>query len=76
LVPSASFPLSAKKDGAKGRTAGPDGPARRPGRPRHALTEPRLERFIGVIYRPDTERWSRYGEAILPRLFDGWRLVR
>jgi erythromycin esterase-like protein len=37
-----------------------------------ALTEPRLERFIGVIYRPETERWSRYSEAILPRQFDAW----
>ena len=32
--------------------------------------EPRLERFIGVIYRPETERWSHYSEAILPRQFD------
>lgn len=39
---------------------------------REALTEPRLERFIGVIYRPDTERWSHYSEAILARQFDGW----
>ena len=39
---------------------------------RQALMEPRLERFIGVIYRPDTERWSHYSEAILPRQFDGW----
>jgi erythromycin esterase-like protein len=39
---------------------------------REALTEPRLERFIGVIYRPDTERWSHYSEAILPRQFDAW----
>ena len=37
-----------------------------------ALLEPRLERFIGVIYRPDTERWSHYSESILPRQFDGW----
>ena len=37
-----------------------------------ALMEPRLERFIGVIYRPETERWSHYSEAILPRQFDGW----
>ena len=37
-----------------------------------ALMEPRLERFIGVIYRPDTERWSHYSHAILPRQFDGW----
>jgi erythromycin esterase-like protein len=39
---------------------------------RQALTEPRLERFIGVIYRPETERWSHYSEAILPKQFDGW----
>jgi erythromycin esterase-like protein len=39
---------------------------------REALMEPRLERFIGVIYRPDTERWSHYSHAILPRQFDGW----
>ena len=37
-----------------------------------ALMEPRIERFIGVIYRPETERWSHYSEAILPRQFDGW----
>ena len=37
-----------------------------------AVMKPRLERFIGVIYRPDTERWSHYSEAILPRQFDGW----
>ena len=36
------------------------------------LMEPRLERFIGVIYRPETERWSHYSEAILPRQFDGY----
>jgi len=36
------------------------------------LLEPRLERFIGVIYRPETERWSHYAEAILPRQFDAW----
>jgi erythromycin esterase-like protein len=34
------------------------------------LMEPRLERFIGVIYRPETERWSHYSQAILPRQFD------
>jgi protein-L-isoaspartate(D-aspartate) O-methyltransferase len=39
---------------------------------REALIEPRLERFIGVIYRPDTERWSHYSAAILPRQFDAW----
>ena len=37
-----------------------------------ALREPRLERFIGVIYRPETERWSHYSEAILPRQFDAY----
>ena len=36
------------------------------------LAEPRLERFIGVIYRPETERWSHYSEAILPKQFDAW----
>jgi erythromycin esterase-like protein len=39
---------------------------------REGLLEPRLERFIGVIYRPETERWSHYSEAILARQFDGW----
>jgi erythromycin esterase-like protein len=39
---------------------------------REALMEPRLERFIGVIYRPETERWSHYSEAILPRQFDAY----
>jgi erythromycin esterase-like protein len=39
---------------------------------REALKEPRLERFIGVIYRPETERWSHYSEAILPKQFDGY----
>jgi protein-L-isoaspartate(D-aspartate) O-methyltransferase len=36
------------------------------------LLEPHLERFIGVIYRPETERWSHYSQAILPDQFDGW----
>ena len=36
------------------------------------LEEPHLERFIGVIYRPETERWSHYSQAILPQQFDGW----
>ena len=39
---------------------------------RDGLMEPRLERFIGVIYRPETERWSHYSAAILPRQFDAW----
>jgi protein-L-isoaspartate(D-aspartate) O-methyltransferase len=37
-----------------------------------ALLESRLERFIGVIYRPETERWSHYSQAVLPNQFDGW----
>jgi erythromycin esterase-like protein len=37
-----------------------------------ALMEPHLERYIGVIYRPETERWSHYSQAILPRQYDGW----
>jgi erythromycin esterase-like protein len=37
-----------------------------------SLKVPRLERFIGVIYRPETERWSHYSEAILPKQFDGY----
>jgi protein-L-isoaspartate(D-aspartate) O-methyltransferase len=39
---------------------------------RRRLSEPLLERFIGVIYRPETERWSHYSEAVLPRQFDAW----
>lgn len=35
-----------------------------------ALAEPRLERAIGVIYRPQTERHSHYLYARLPRQFD------
>jgi erythromycin esterase-like protein len=35
-----------------------------------ALTESRLERAIGVIYRPDSERVSHYFEARLPEQFD------
>ncbi|KAF2136020.1 uncharacterized protein K452DRAFT_238283 [Aplosporella prunicola CBS 121167] len=37
---------------------------------RNALMKKRLERFIGVIYRPKTERWSHYSAAILPKQFD------
>jgi erythromycin esterase-like protein len=35
-----------------------------------ALEAPRLERAIGVIYRPDTERMSHYFAASLPHQFD------
>jgi protein-L-isoaspartate(D-aspartate) O-methyltransferase len=34
------------------------------------LSRPRLERAIGVIYRPETELASHYFEAELPRQFD------
>jgi erythromycin esterase-like protein len=34
------------------------------------LDEPRLERAIGVIYRPETERLSHYFKARLPGQFD------
>jgi len=34
------------------------------------LWEPRLERAIGVIYRPETERLSHYFRARLPEQFD------
>ena len=37
-----------------------------------ALLEPRLERYIGVIYRPETERSSHYAQAVLPNQFDAW----
>lgn len=39
---------------------------------RTALDGPRPERFIGVIYRPDSEVLSHYADAVLPRQFDGW----
>ncbi len=41
---------------------GPSAPA--------GLHEPRLERAIGVIYRPETERISHYFHARLPQQFD------
>jgi erythromycin esterase-like protein len=37
---------------------------------REALSMRRLERAIGVIYRPDSERWSHYFDAHLGRQFD------
>ena len=37
---------------------------------RQALLRPRLERAIGVIYRPETELVSHYFEASLPEQFD------
>lgn len=45
--------------------------------PRHsqmisALLPRRLERAIGVIYRPESERLSHYFDASLPSQFDEW----
>jgi erythromycin esterase-like protein len=45
-------------------------PLRAGGRHAQALRDPRLERAIGVIYRPDTERQSHYFFAQLPEQFD------
>jgi protein-L-isoaspartate(D-aspartate) O-methyltransferase len=39
---------------------------------RNGLVEPRLERFIGVIYLPETELQSHYAQASLPRQFDAF----
>ena len=39
---------------------------------RAALSEPLLERAIGVIYRPHSERQSHYFEAVLAEQFDAW----
>jgi protein-L-isoaspartate(D-aspartate) O-methyltransferase len=47
-------------------------PLREPARAtlRDELADPRLERAIGVVYRPDTELQSHYFQAILPAQFD------
>jgi protein-L-isoaspartate(D-aspartate) O-methyltransferase len=37
---------------------------------RERLSEPRLERAIGVVYRPESELQSHYFRARLPRQFD------
>jgi protein-L-isoaspartate(D-aspartate) O-methyltransferase len=39
---------------------------------RTSLLDPRLERAIGVIYRPETELVSHYFQATLPLQFDEW----
>jgi len=39
---------------------------------RQALSARRLERYIGVIYRPETERWSHYAHASLADQYDGF----
>lgn len=46
------------------------GPARE--EVREELRAPRLERAIGVIYRPETELQSHYFPAVLPEQFDAW----
>jgi erythromycin esterase-like protein/protein-L-isoaspartate O-methyltransferase len=38
----------------------------------HALRTPRPERFIGVIYRPETERLSHYMDSAVSRQFDAF----
>ncbi len=47
----------------------PLGPAGRP-EVRDELRPPRLERAIGVVYRPETELQSHYFQAVLPIQFD------
>ena len=41
-----------------------------PGEAMSSLDAPRLERAIGVIYRPETERWSHYFHARLSEQFN------
>jgi erythromycin esterase-like protein len=45
-------------------------PLRGDARLAEALGKPRLERAIGVIYRPESERVSHYFEARIPQQFD------
>lgn len=61
---------------ARGGLDGPPGAAgsflldlRRP-EAAEALAEPRLQRMIGVVYRPETERLSHYAECDVARQFD------
>ena len=39
---------------------------------RETLSVPRLERAIGVVYRPDTELLSHYFKAVLAEQFDAF----
>jgi erythromycin esterase-like protein len=39
---------------------------------RENLAMPRLERAIGVVYRPDTELLSHYFQAVLSEQFDAY----
>lgn len=41
-------------------------------RVRNTLSQQRLERYIGVIYRPETERASHYSYASLPDQYDAF----
>uniref|UniRef100_A0A914E125 Erythromycin esterase n=1 Tax=Acrobeloides nanus TaxID=290746 RepID=A0A914E125_9BILA len=36
------------------------------------LSDPRMERFIGVVYKPETELMSHYSHASLPQQFDAY----
>ncbi|MFD2813748.1 erythromycin esterase family protein [Paracoccus aerius] len=36
------------------------------------LSQDLLQRFIGVIYRPDSERYSHYMQADPGRQYDAW----
>lgn len=47
-------------------------PLRRSEDLRRGLAGERLQRAIGVVYRPETERSSHYFHASLPRQFDEW----
>ncbi len=44
----------------------------RGGEAAEVMAQDRPERFIGVVYRPATERQSHYAEAALSRQFDAW----
>ena len=50
-------------------------PLREESHVRRSLLDERLQRAIGVIYRPETERQSHYFHASLPRQFDEWLFV-
>lgn len=39
---------------------------------RAGLREPRLERYIGVVYRPETELMSHYARSSLPEQYDAF----
>ena len=56
--------------GAAGCRAGPGRRLHRAAGLSRVLEVPRLERAIGVIYRPETELLSHYFQAVLPWQFD------